>query len=68
VLWETKDVLDTQAVMPALEPGEYFWRVVAVNESGHSQVAFDSVLTATGAHNGMRRFMVEEDGTVVNPE
>jgi len=56
--------LSAKAVMP--EPGIYYWRAVASNESGKRQVAFDQVTTATGAHGGMRHFEVKADGTVVN--
>ena len=68
VLWEKKGILENQASCPVPEAGEYFWRVTAVNESGHSQVAFDSIVTATGAHHGMRRFILREHEEVVNPE
>ena len=68
VLWEQKGLLDTSVSLPLPEAGEYYWRVTVTNESGFSQSSFDSVITDTGAHNGMRRFTITQDGTVVNPE
>lgn len=69
VLWEKKGILETRASCAIPEaPGEYFWRVTAVNESGQTQLAFDSIVTATGAHHGMRHFILQADGGVVNPE
>ena len=68
VLWEQKGLLDTSVSLPLPEAGEYYWRVTVANESGHTQSSFDSVITDTGAHNGMRRFTITQDGTVVNPE
>ena len=56
--------LTAKALVP--EPGIYYWRVMASNESGKQQVAFDQVTTANGAHGGMRRFEVKADGTVLN--
>ena len=54
-------------VAPMLQPGDYYWRVTVHNESGFTQSSFDSVITNSGSHNGMRRFTVLDDGTVVNP-
>lgn len=63
---ETLDTLSTCISVEALPPGEYYWQVVARNESGFEQAAFDLVSTDSGYHTGMRRFQVLEDGTVVN--
>ncbi len=67
-LMEAKGILETQAAFDVPEAGEYFWRVIAKNESGQTQVAFDSIVTATGAHHGMRHFQLSEDGEAVNYE
>ena len=56
----------SEASVPLPEAGEYFWRVIARNESGYTQAAFDQVVTATGAHAGLRQFTVTPDGAVVN--
>ena len=50
------------------EQGDYFWRVVATDESGHSQISFDQISTATGAHGGMGRFTVGPEGSVTKAE
>ena len=68
VIWEQKGLLSTSASLPLPEAGEYYWRVTVTNESGYTQTSFDSVVTSTGSHNGMRRFTIGQDGTVVNPE
>ena len=68
VLWEQQGLLTTGVELPAPEAGEYYWRATVTNESGYTQTAFDSVITASGSHNGMRRFTIGADGTVVNPE
>lgn len=66
VVYESLGQLDTQALVETLQPGTYYWRVVATNESGYTQIAFDQVETDSGAHGGTRRFVVYEDGTVEN--
>ncbi len=66
VLWEAKGLLETEARLPLPGAGTYFWKVTVTNESGFSQVSFDSIVTSSGIHPGMRRFMVQADGTVVN--
>ena len=68
VLFEEKGLLSTATSFPVPQPGEYYWRVTVTNESGFTQTSFDSVITASGSHNGMRRFTVTQEGTVVNPE
>ena len=68
VLFEKTGTLETRAELPVPEEGEYFWRVTAKNESGRKQVAFDSIVTASGAHHGMRRFVITGDGEAVNEE
>ena len=67
-VFEAKDLLATTVSIPMQEAGEYWWRVTVRNESGDEQTSFDQVLTSTGAHTGMRRFVVAADGSVVNPE
>jgi len=67
-VYEAKGILETETTLPMPEAGEYWWRVTVTNESGHSQTSFDSVITSTGAHQGMRRFTIQSDGSVVNPE
>ncbi len=68
LVYESLGQLDTQALVEMLPPGTYYWRVVATNESGYTQIAFDQVVTDSGAHEGTRRFVVYEDGTVGNTQ
>lgn len=65
IVYESKGQLLTQASAPLPKPGVYYWRAVAKNESGQTQVAFDQVTTDTGAHGGMLRIEVTSDGSVV---
>lgn len=55
-----------EAEIPALPEGTYYWRVIAANESGYEQLAFDQVVTDSGSHFGMRRFSITGDGEVNN--
>ena len=49
-----------------LAPGTYFWRVVATNESGQVQYAFDYYRDPDDfIFDGMRQFYVFSDGSVV---
>ena len=66
VVYRARDLLSSRAVSPMLEPGDYYWRVVARNERGGTRGAFDQVSTDSGNHTGMRRFSVGADGTVTN--
>ena len=66
VVWESRGQLSSAASLKVLPAGMYYWRVVATNEGGYTQQAFDQVMTSSGAHAGMRAFTVHEDGTVTN--
>ena len=66
IIFSSTRQLGLSVKAPVAEPGIYYWRAVAYNESGESQVAYDQFKTTTGVHNGMRRFEVMADGTVVN--
>lgn len=66
IVWQNLGQLETSADLPRLPAGTYYWRVIAVNESGFSQMAFDQVNTEKGSHTGMRRFTIQPDGTVIN--
>lgn len=48
-----------------LEPGQYFLRVMATNESGNSQYAFDTYAVPEGKLYGIKCFYILEDGSVV---
>ena len=47
-----------------LEPGQYFLRLYATNESGEKNDCFDYYYTETGKQYGMLCFYVNEDGSV----
>jgi spore coat protein H len=49
---------------PALEPGQYFIKATAQNESGYTQDAFDTITTEDGKVYGTMCFYVNLDGTV----
>lgn len=66
LIYESQRQLTTDAALPLPAAGTYYWRVIATNESGYSQTAFDGVETSTGSHSGMRRFSITEKGTVNN--
>lgn len=66
IVYDSKHQLTADAALPLPQAGTYYWRVVATNESGYTQSAFDAVETSTGVHNGMRRFTIKPEGTVDN--
>ena len=68
IVTESLGQLACEAIFELPEPGDYFWRAVANDESGHSQIAFDQVSTTTGAHGGMGRFTVGPEGSVTKAQ
>ena len=66
LVYSAADLLTTSQQTALLPPGLYYWRVIAVDESGNTQIAFDQVETDSGIHSGMLRMIIEEDGTVIN--
>ena len=51
----------------ALEPGIYFWRVIATNESGYKQVPFDNCMDDLNIRqNGLKIFYLRGDGTITD--
>ncbi|MEG2251553.1 MAG: CotH kinase family protein, partial [Clostridia bacterium] len=66
IVWKNVPTLELSAATDLPLPGMYFWRVIATNESGYSQSAFDFFESSTGRHPGMRRFTVDANGTVNN--
>ena len=53
------------AEFPALSKGQYFMRVIATNEDGLSQYAFDYYIIPTGKIYGTKCFYVNGDGKIV---
>ncbi len=68
IVFEASPQLPVTANIPMLPPGDYVWRVTAVNESGNEMIAFDWFMTGDLYHYGMRRFTVTDTGEVRNPE
>ena len=48
-----------------LEPGKYYIRVKATNESGREQYAFDTYMAEEGKQYGIKCFYYLEDGSIV---
>lgn len=61
-----KDLLQLHIDIDKLPAGKYFWRVVAKNAIGETQMAFDAHETSTGRHTGMRAINIARDGQVEN--
>lgn len=56
----------THVEVPMLEPGTYFWRVVATNEDGKSQYPFDYYIDSDGLpHYGLKYLYVIARGEFV---
>lgn len=53
------------AEVDMLPPGQYFIRVVAKNESGYSQYAFDYYVIEEGKVYGTKCFYVDKNGNIV---
>lgn len=64
VIYSKTDLTIPETDMEAPEPGQYFVRVRARNESGEVQDAFDYYVTDTGKNFSMKCFYVQADGTV----
>jgi spore coat protein H len=47
-----------------LKPGEYFWRVIATNSLGKTQLPFDSMFDSKGTVSGLKRFSISPNGEV----
>ena len=66
IVYESLQQLYLNRKVPMLPAGEYCWRVIAHNESGQTQIAFDWFTAADVNHYGMRRFTVTSSGEVLN--
>jgi len=71
--WEFQDIIISKNIsyltyvdIPYLDPGTYFWRVIATNERGNSQVAFNYYRDAENVlHNGMKYLLISKDGEIL---
>lgn len=53
-------------LIPKLKPGAYFWRVIATNEDGKTQMGFDSYRDTNGVrHPGIKYFYIDSQGRVL---
>lgn len=64
VIYRQEDVVIPEVITEVPEPGQYFVRVRAENESGQVQDTFDYYVTDTGKQYGMKCFYITADGTV----
>lgn len=58
------NVTTPEIEFPSLEPGQYFVRVIANNQSGLKQVAFDKYNAENSVIQGVKCFYVLEDGQI----
>jgi spore coat protein H len=53
----------TNIQIQLLDPGEYYWTVIAANEAGNTQLPFDSLFDAGDTpRSGLKRFYVTPEG------
>lgn len=62
-----KDTMNITSVDTEMfPPGDYFWRVIATNESGKTQYPFDAYFDENSPpHDGMKFFTITPDGQVI---
>ena len=71
--WEFNDIVFEKTLknvndvnIDMLDPGTYFWRVIATNEDGFSQVPFDHYYDGEEEfHSGMKYLYITPDGQVL---
>jgi spore coat protein H len=65
IVYDT-DLADTVISIEMLEPGTYFWRVIATNEDGFSQLPFDTHFNAENdIAPGMKYLYISPDGQIL---
>lgn len=59
------NIISTQ--ISILEPGNYFWRVIATNEDGETQIAFDRLIENTEGDivAGIKSFYITQEGEIL---
>lgn len=72
--WEFIDLVAEQGLtnmvttqIPILEPGNYFWRVIATNEDGKTQIAFDKLIEDVEGNviSGIKSFYITPEGEIL---
>lgn len=60
------DIVETTTLdTPVFEPGVYYWRVMAINEDGFSQLPFDAYFgRGFSRYDGMKYFSIKQDGSL----
>ena len=49
-----------------LDPGIYYWRVIATNEDGYTQFSFDNYFDGKNEfHSGMKQMEITPDGQII---
>lgn len=65
VVFDTQLINQTKISIPTLKSGAYFWTVIATNEDGQSQTAFDSYAGKNNyLYSGVKHFTVAPDGSI----
>lgn len=65
VLYSEDNIRLPEVTLNMPEPGTYYIRVQAVNESGYVQDCYDYVSTDDGKAYGAKAFTIKEDGTII---
>lgn len=69
VAHQTRLTNQTSIEIPRLEPGEYYWRVVATNQHGKSQVPFDYYTISDDEWGfGMKYLGITPDGQIIEKQ
>ncbi|HOJ00802.1 MAG TPA: CotH kinase family protein [Anaerolineaceae bacterium] len=62
IVFQTEVVNFLSVELNLLPPGEYFWRIIAVNEDGKMQYPFDYYTDLNGVeHPGIRNFYINQE-------
>lgn len=64
IIYSQDGMLVPEATFDMLPAGQYFYRVIATNESGYTQMAFDKYSSERGTEYGVKCFWITNDGQV----
>lgn len=64
IIYSKNGLIVPEVSFDMLPAGQYFYRVIATNESGYSQVAFDYYYSERGKEYGTKCFWVTKDGQI----